>query len=162
MLPIAICVYMLVAINVEGDVRLVNGALPSEGLLEIYYAEQWGVVCDEVFGDVDAQVVCRQLGYSSNGAKAYGGSLWGYSFAPIWLSAVQCRGNESRLVDCARSEWGDPGSCFFFQDVSVVCQTSECVLRCGLMLCVIHTDMTIEVRIVSTYIYVQKLACMAN
>ena len=145
-----ICVYMPVAINKEGDIRLVNGAVPSEGLLEIYYAEQWGVICDEVFGDLDAQVVCRQLGYSSKGAKAYGGSLWGYSFAPIWLSSVQCRGNESRLVDCASSEWGDPGNCFFFQDVSVVCQTSELYVRCGLMLCMMHTDMT-----GSTYIYLQ-------
>ena len=130
LLPIALCLFTPAAVNAEGDVRLVNGALPSEGLLEIYHAEQWGVICDELFGDLDAQVVCRQLGYPSTGARAYGGSLWGYSFAPIWLSAVQCRGNETHLVDCSRSEWGDPGNCFFFQDVSVVCQTSELRNKC--------------------------------
>ena len=126
--------YFTAATNQEGDVRLVNGAVPSEGLLEIYHADQWGVFCDELFGDLDAQVVCRQLGYPTVGARAYGGSLWGYSFAPIWLSTVQCRGTEERIVDCARSEWGDPGNCFFFQDVSVVCQISK--------LC--HVDVLVE------------------
>ena len=108
----------------DGSLRLTGGSGPDDGRVEIYFIGQWHFV-DSDWDLFDAIVVCRQLGYPTVGARAYGGSLWGYSFAPIWLSSVQCRGTEERIVDCARSKWGDPGNCFFFRDVSVVCQISK-------------------------------------
>ena len=42
-------------------VRLVGGALPSEGRLEVYYNGTWGTVCDDYFNDVDAKVACKSL-----------------------------------------------------------------------------------------------------
>ena len=47
----------------EYAIRLVNGALPSEGRVEIFYRNQWGTVCDDYWTFEEAVVVCRQLGY---------------------------------------------------------------------------------------------------
>ena len=48
---------------VPGAVRLVNGTL-SSGTVQIFYDQKWGTVCDESWDITDANVVCRQLGFS--------------------------------------------------------------------------------------------------
>ena len=39
--------------------------LHSSGRLEIYLQGEWGSVCDDIFGANEAEVACRQLGFSS-------------------------------------------------------------------------------------------------
>ena len=51
----------------DGDVRLAGGLLENQGRVEICYQNQWGTVCHYSWGDADARVVCRQLGYSPLG-----------------------------------------------------------------------------------------------
>ncbi len=51
----------------HGEVRLVNGYLPSEGHAEVCLDGVWVGACGIGWDNVDAAVVCRQLGYSSAG-----------------------------------------------------------------------------------------------
>ena len=56
----------------EGDLRLVDSLSTDTraGRLEIFMKGVWGTVCDIRFGLTEANVACRQLGFSS--ATRYG------------------------------------------------------------------------------------------
>ena len=51
----------------EGEVQLVNGSVPNEGRVEVCVDSVWGTVCNDRWESDDAEVVCRQLGYRTNG-----------------------------------------------------------------------------------------------
>ena len=47
-----------------------NGTTLQEGRLEICINSNWSTICDDMWDDTDARVVCRQLGYDENGKSA--------------------------------------------------------------------------------------------
>ena len=85
-----------------GLLRLTGGVLEREGQLEVYYNETWAPVCALAFGMTEANVSCNQLGY--NGAVSLRVISQSNSFA--WISAVDCYGDEGRLVECDYWGWG--------------------------------------------------------
>ena len=55
----------------------------------ILYRGEWGAVCREGWDNTDANVVCKQLGYTGANSVATG-SLFGPVCGGIWLNNVAC------------------------------------------------------------------------
>ncbi|MBN3319508.1 DMBT1 protein, partial [Atractosteus spatula] len=103
-------------------VRLVHGNSSCSGRVEVYYAGQWGTVCDDSWGLNDAHVVCGEVG-CGRGLSAPGFAEFGMGIGLIMLDDVQCLGNETSLFNCRATQLG-LHNCHHLQDASVVCSGS--------------------------------------
>ena len=99
-------------------IRLSNGTNEKEGRVEIYWNNQWCTVCDDLWDDNDATVICKQLGYSRGSARvsAYFGEGSGF----ILLDDVGCNGIESSIFTCRHRNFGEH-DCTHDEDAGVVC-----------------------------------------
>ena len=125
---------------VDGDIRLVSGQSYLQGRVQVCVFDYWGTICRNSWDSRDAYVVCKQLGYHTVGnffrynydhenvriiilidlgsiPVAFGGGS-----GPIWLDNVQCRGNESSVINCFHRGLGVTASyCTHSYDAGVQC-----------------------------------------
>ena len=125
-----------------GDVRLVGGSTQYEGRVEVCIDDQWGTVCDDNWDNIDATVVCKQLGYTYSESKfcclkvivviypcyldalgdiAYSSAYYGSGSGPIFLTDVSCTSSKTSLLQC-NSDAILPGGCSHSEDAGVKCE----------------------------------------
>ena len=100
------------------SIRLANGRNEKEGRVEIYWNNQWSTVCDDLWDDNDATVICKQLGYSRGSARV--SAYYGEGSGLILLDDVNCGGSESSIFTCNHRSFGEH-DCTHNEDAGVVC-----------------------------------------
>uniref|UniRef100_A0A672HD83 SRCR domain-containing protein n=1 Tax=Salarias fasciatus TaxID=181472 RepID=A0A672HD83_SALFA len=107
--------------HLVGRLRLANGGNSScSGRVEIFHFGQWGTVCDDSWGLLDAEVVCRQLG-CGRALSAPTQAHFGQGSEPIWYDEVACIGNETKLSECQHRGIGSH-NCGHSEDAGVICE----------------------------------------
>ncbi|XP_031241044.1 soluble scavenger receptor cysteine-rich domain-containing protein SSC5D isoform X2 [Mastomys coucha] len=110
---------MLVGIQAIERLRLADGPHGCAGRLEVWYSGRWGTVCDDGWDLRDAAVACRVLG-CGGALAAPGGAFFGEGTGPVWLSELNCRGNEGQLGICPHRGW-KAHICSHEEDAGIVC-----------------------------------------
>lgn len=86
--------------------------------MELLINERWGTVLHDNFWDlVDARVVCQQLGYQT-AIIELDNYFDGFESGQIWMSHVQCTGNEISISTCKHNSTSEK---HYLGDVGVVC-----------------------------------------
>ena len=119
-------------------VTLTESTNSSFGRVEVCVNSTWGTVCSDYWENTDANVVCRQLGFSDFGKMIfmisiinsfflYIGAITGQgefteSMWPFHFVDVNCSGGEMSLFECPHNNLVDSYSCHSSNDASVRCQ----------------------------------------
>ncbi|KAF4114760.1 hypothetical protein G5714_004983 [Onychostoma macrolepis] len=103
----------------EIGLRLVDGSHLCSGRVEVIHGNTWVSVCDAVFDQQDAEVVCRELDCGAP-VQVLGAAAFDKGDAQMWTREIQCRGNASQIHDCPRSS-SQIQSCSHDNDVGVIC-----------------------------------------
>ena len=78
-----VCMIVFLSDCEEGDIHLVGGSVPDEGIVVLCLGSLWGMVAYDEYWDVEeAMVVCSQLGYESAGTVQIKNSKVRSTFCP--------------------------------------------------------------------------------
>uniref|UniRef100_A0A8C1RVN3 Si:dkey-21h14.9 n=1 Tax=Cyprinus carpio TaxID=7962 RepID=A0A8C1RVN3_CYPCA len=103
----------------EKGLQLVDGLHLCSGRVEVIFGNTRYTVCDAVFDQQDAEVVCRQLDCGAP-VQVLGAAAFGKGEGRVWSEEIQCRGSESQIHICSRSS-SQKQSCSHDNDVGVIC-----------------------------------------
>ena len=108
-------------LNLDGNVN------PTRGRVEVFLNDEWGTVCDDGWQINEADVICRQLGFTY-ATMAVKEAYFGKGTGPIHKRFVDCLGTEEQLKDCwtlnmtaASRGRGNTGYCSHGEDAGVIC-----------------------------------------
>ena len=117
------------------NIRLTGSPQPGSGRVEILVGDQWGTICDVFWGLADAEVACRDLGYSGalqatgRGCKYQCMNIictstyicidFGEGTGPIHRTQVTCQGFEPTIFTCPAQH--NTSACDHSMDAGVIC-----------------------------------------
>ena len=79
-----------------------------------------GTICSNSWDDMDADVLCRQIGFSGGTATFVARNT---SFAR-GIFDIDCTGSESNLTSCQAVYYDQSGTCRYLPDAGAICHTS--------------------------------------
>ncbi|XP_072745020.1 uncharacterized protein [Anoplolepis gracilipes] len=111
--------------NLDYDIRLAGANNSYEGRIEVKILGQWGQVCDDGFGMINADVICKELGFDLGALEVRAGGFYGNLDPPtrFMVDQLKCRGNETTLRECDFNGWGIH-NCQPEEAVGIVCKTA--------------------------------------
>ena len=99
------------------------------GLLEVRHKGVWGTVCEDNFGQKEADVFCKMLGYEraeEEGWREVDSITSRDGSWPVWINFKRensCDGNESSIMECHDvSLWNHDGTCQHIEDIHLTCK----------------------------------------
>ncbi|XP_070153993.1 uncharacterized protein [Polyergus mexicanus] len=111
--------------NLDYDIRLAGANNSYEGRIEVKILGHWGQVCDDGFGMINADVICKELGFDLGALEVRSGGFYG-NLDPstrFMVDQLKCRGNETTLRECDFNGWGIH-NCQPEEAVGIVCKTA--------------------------------------
>nr|XP_039261876.1 adhesion G-protein coupled receptor G7-like isoform X1 [Styela clava] len=102
-------------------VRLRGGRSRNQGFVEILSEGEWGLVCDNDWGMLNKEVVCRQLGYYRVSLLPVAATQPNSS---VFLDNISCTGKENHLRNCTHGKLTTSSDCTNKQWAKIVCTDS--------------------------------------
>ncbi|XP_028142502.1 serine protease svh-1 isoform X2 [Diabrotica virgifera virgifera] len=113
-------------------IKLAGSGQKNEGRVEITAFGSTGYICDDDFSIIDANVICRELGFPLGAAEVKGQSYFAKDLKErntlYMIDDLNCVGNESSVIDCSFPGWG-MHNCRDQEIAGVVCKTPQ--EKCG-------------------------------
>ncbi|XP_057664707.1 uncharacterized protein LOC130899046 [Diorhabda carinulata] len=113
-------------------IRLAGSGEKNEGRVEVTAFNTTGYICDDDFSIIDANVICRELGFTLGAAEIKSQSYFAKDLKEsntlYMIDDLNCLGNETSLIDCSFPGWGIH-NCRDQEIAGVVCKTPQ--EKCG-------------------------------
>ncbi|XP_064629569.1 neurotrypsin-like [Lineus longissimus] len=102
-----------------------NSVKSNAGRVEVFSGGKWGVICDDYWDIVDANVTCKELGFPLGAKEPTIESAHGTDDIPndhIAMDNTLCQGRELSIHDCSHTSQHD---CETDESSGVVCEESD-------------------------------------
>jgi len=90
------------------------------GRLEVYWEGEWGTVCDDNFGNKEASMACKAMGFADGVAQFNPTTEAGRSTQGIFMDEVNCSSTETHFWECS-FHFATTTDCGHNEDVGVNC-----------------------------------------